>query len=102
MSDSVVRDSITLRRHDQSGRTARRFVIVTLRRWRVVELIFRASQVVTELVDRVAARSARDMELVLTREPRGVRIEIYDGSEGGPASTAEVQGPGPDGWWRPA
>jgi hypothetical protein len=90
VSDSVVKDSITLRPHDQTGRTARQFVIRTLRRWRVVELIFGASQVVTELVERVAARSGRDMRLVLIREPRSVRIEVYDGSEDYPASTAEV------------
>jgi hypothetical protein len=49
-----------------------------------VELIFGASQVVTELVERVAARSGRDMRLVLIREPRSVRIEVYDGSEAYP------------------
>ena len=76
MPDSVVKDSIPLSRHDQTGRTARQFVIRTLRRWRVVELIFRASQVVTELVERVAARSGRDMTLVLIRGPRSVRIEV--------------------------
>ena len=94
MSDSVVRDSITLRPHGQTGRTARRFVILTLRRWRVVELIFRASQVVTELVDRAAARSGHDLELVLIRDPRAVRIELYGGSEADPVSTAEVHRPG--------
>ena len=76
MFDSVVKDSITLRSHDQTGRTARQFVVHTLRRWRVVELIFRASQVATDLVERVAPRSGRDMKLVLIREPRSVRIEV--------------------------
>ena len=90
MSDSAVKDSIDLRPHDQTGRTARQFVVRTLRRWRVVELIFRASQVVTDHVERVAARSGRDMKLVLIREPRSVRIEVSDGSEADPASTAEV------------
>ena len=89
MSDSLVKDSITLRSHDQA-RTARQFVIRTLRRWRVIELIFRASQVVTELVESVAARSGRDMKLVLIRGPRSVRIELYEGSAAHPASTAEV------------
>lgn len=78
MSASVVKEPITLRLHDQTGRTARQFVLV-LRRWRV-----------TELVERVAARSGRDTELVLIREPRSVRIEVYDGSQVAPASAAEV------------
>ena len=91
MSDTVVRDSITLRPHGQTGRTARRFVVLTLRRWRVLELIFTASQVVTEVVDKAAARSGHDLELVLIREPQAVRIEVYGGSEADPVSTAEVR-----------
>ena len=93
MSDTVVRDSITLRPQGPTGRTARRFVILTLRRWRVVGLIFRASQVVTELVDRAAVRSGHDLELVLIRRPQAVRIELYGGSEADPLSTAEVRRP---------
>ncbi len=90
--DGAVREAITLKPCGQGARTARRFVIVTLRRWNAVELIIEASDVVTELVESAGARSRNNIDLVLVREPRGLRAEVYDGSQTGPAVTAEVRG----------
>jgi hypothetical protein len=90
--DGAVREAITLKPCGQGARTARRFVIVTLRRWRVVELIIEASDVVTELVESAAARSGGDIDLVLVRESRRLRVELYDGTQARPADTAEVNG----------
>jgi hypothetical protein len=90
--DSTAREVMTLEPCANGARTARRFVIVTLRRWKAVELILEASDAVTELVEGAAARSGDDIDLVLVREHRGVRAEVYDGSQIQPAATVEVNG----------
>jgi hypothetical protein len=90
--DSTPREAMTLEPCANGARTARRFVIVTLRRWKAPELILETSDAVTELVEGAAARSEDDIDLVLVRGPRGVRAEVYDGSQIQPAATVEVNG----------
>lgn len=94
MDGTLVRAAIMLDGHHDCGRTARRFVIVTLRHWQAIELIFRASEVATELIGPVAVGAHDEIELVLIRVSRGVRVEVYDGSASEPSSTAVVHGCG--------
>ena len=63
-----------------SAAEARRFVLSTLEDWKCELLVDRAMLAVSEMVTNVILHARTPARVVVSRQPRGVRIEVHDGS----------------------
>jgi anti-sigma regulatory factor (Ser/Thr protein kinase) len=75
---------LALRPVPSSAASARQFVDDTLGEWGCDSFVDASRLLVSELVTNAVLHARTDIELVVRLHPRGVRVEVHDGSPAAP------------------